>query len=112
VRRSLASGWSLLTTLWGFPCCVSFPCVHAVATTPAQRPGVLFALLQSGADALDPNQIKAYLSHGFGRYCNVRIYRTIGKSGLTFVGFKSDTDGARWLLDRLADFEHNALFEP
>ena len=29
-----------LTTLWGFPCCVRFPCVHAVATTPAQRLGV------------------------------------------------------------------------
>src|SRR6202140_64835 len=43
--RSRASGWSLLTTLWGFPCCVRFPCVHAVATTPAQRLGVLFALL-------------------------------------------------------------------
>ena len=26
-----------LTTPWGFPCCVRFPCVHAVATTPAQR---------------------------------------------------------------------------
>src|SRR5712691_8291470 len=29
-------------TPWGFPCCVRFPCVHAVATTPAQRLGVLF----------------------------------------------------------------------
>src|ERR1700681_4133272 len=38
---SRASGWSSLTTLWGFPCCVRFPCVHAVATTPAQRLGVL-----------------------------------------------------------------------
>src|SRR4030095_4350998 len=28
------------TTSWGFPCCVRFPCVHAVATTPAQRLGV------------------------------------------------------------------------
>jgi len=27
-------------TPWGFPCCVRFPCVHAVATTPAQRLGV------------------------------------------------------------------------
>src|SRR5271165_386399 len=26
-------------TLWGFPCCVRFPCVHAAATTPAQRLG-------------------------------------------------------------------------
>ena len=30
-----------LTTPWGFPCCVRFPCVHAVATTPAQRLGVV-----------------------------------------------------------------------
>ena len=38
---SRASGWSSLTTPRGFPCCVRFPCVHAVATTPAQRLGVL-----------------------------------------------------------------------
>src|SRR5712664_1953361 len=37
---SRASGWSSLTTPWGLPCCVRFPCVHAVATTPAQRLGV------------------------------------------------------------------------
>src|SRR5258705_13362880 len=30
-----------MTTPWGFPCFVRFPCVHAVATTPAQRLGVL-----------------------------------------------------------------------
>jgi hypothetical protein len=34
---SRASGWSSLTTPWGLSCCVRFPCVHAVATTPAQR---------------------------------------------------------------------------
>src|SRR6202049_5026782 len=39
---SRASGWSSLTTPWGLPCCVRFPCVHAVATAPAQRLGVLF----------------------------------------------------------------------
>src|SRR6516225_2091789 len=38
---SRASGWSTLTTSWGLPCCVRFPCVHAVATTPAQRLGGL-----------------------------------------------------------------------
>src|ERR1700756_1742939 len=38
---SRASGWSSLTAPWGLPCCVRFPCVHAVATTPAQRLGVL-----------------------------------------------------------------------
>src|SRR5580693_2217234 len=36
---SRASGWSSLTTPWGLPCCARFPCVHAVATTPAQRRG-------------------------------------------------------------------------
>jgi len=36
---SRASGWSSLTTPWGLPCCVRFPCVHAVATIPAQRLG-------------------------------------------------------------------------
>jgi hypothetical protein len=40
---SRASSWSSLTTPWGLPCCVRFPCVHAVATTPAQRLGVSFA---------------------------------------------------------------------
>src|SRR5262249_3777095 len=30
-----------LTTPWGSPCCVRFHCVHAVATTPAQRLGVI-----------------------------------------------------------------------
>jgi hypothetical protein len=34
-----ATGWSSLTTSWGFPCCVRFPCVHAVATTPVQQTG-------------------------------------------------------------------------
>src|SRR3974390_2119205 len=40
---SRASGWSSLTTPWGLPCCVRFPCVHAVATAPAQRLGGSFA---------------------------------------------------------------------
>src|SRR5213593_3043401 len=45
LRHPRAPGLSLtgfrlvidLTTLWGFPCCARFPCVHAVATTPARR---------------------------------------------------------------------------
>src|SRR6266851_1840008 len=37
---SRASGWSSLPTPWGLPCCVRFPCAHAVANTPAQRLGV------------------------------------------------------------------------
>ena len=31
------SGWSSPTTPRGFPCCARSPCVHAAATTPAQR---------------------------------------------------------------------------
>ena len=37
---SRASGWSSLTTHWGFPCCAHSPCVHAVATAPAQQLGL------------------------------------------------------------------------
>ncbi len=45
---SRAAGWSSQpTTPRGFPCCVRFPCVHAVATTPAQRLGACFALFPS-----------------------------------------------------------------
>ena len=42
---SRASGCSSLITHRGFPCCVRFPCVHAAATTPVQRLGVLIAHL-------------------------------------------------------------------
>jgi hypothetical protein len=66
---------------------------------------------ESEADARDTHQIKWLLSHAVERYCNVRIYRNRSKAGLTFAGFKSDIDFARWLLDHLADFVHDALFE-
>jgi hypothetical protein len=36
-----------LTTPWGLPCCVRFPCVHAVATTPARRLGASSARFPS-----------------------------------------------------------------
>src|SRR5260370_7935895 len=42
---SRASGWSSLTTPWGFPCFVRFPCVHAAANTPVYQRGVTFAQL-------------------------------------------------------------------
>jgi hypothetical protein len=53
-RPSRASGWSSLTTPRGFPCRVRFPCVHAVATTPAQRPGLL---LRSFTQPCQPSPI-------------------------------------------------------
>jgi hypothetical protein len=66
---------------------------------------------ESEADARDTHKIKWRLCGGVERYCNVRIYRDHSKAGLTFVGFKSDIDFATWLLDHLADFVHDALFE-
>lgn len=51
LRHPAAPGPSLTSvrliipiTRRGFPCCVRFPCVHAVATTPARRRGSSFAL--------------------------------------------------------------------
>jgi hypothetical protein len=66
---------------------------------------------ESEADSRDTHQIKWRLSNAIERYCNVRIYRDSSKAGLTFVGFKSDIDNAKWLLDHLADFVHDKLFE-
>ena len=42
---SRAFGWSSLTTPWGFPCYVCFPCVHAAANAPVQQLGAFFAQL-------------------------------------------------------------------
>src|SRR5260370_26230325 len=67
VPRSRASGWSLLTTLWGFPCCVRFPCVHAVATTPAQRLGVLFALLHPAVSSFPERVVGSACALSFSR---------------------------------------------
>lgn len=44
-RPSLAGfSLSIAAHVLGFPCCVRFPCLHAVANTPAQRLGYLLAL--------------------------------------------------------------------
>jgi hypothetical protein len=66
---------------------------------------------ESEADARDTHKIKWQLARGVERYCSVRIFRDSSKAGLTFVGFRSDVDFATWLLDHLADFVHEALFE-
>jgi hypothetical protein len=66
---------------------------------------------ESEADGRDTHNIKGHLGRAVGRYCSVRIYRDRSKAGLTFAGFKSDIDFAKWLLDHLADFVHQALFE-
>ena len=59
-RRPVPRGFQLvvaLTTPWGFPCCVRFPCVHAAATTPAQRPGVLVPLIHPAVSAFPENPV-------------------------------------------------------
>jgi hypothetical protein len=66
---------------------------------------------ESEADARDTHGIKWRLGLSVARYCNVEIYRDSSKAGLTLVGFRSDIDLARWLLDHLSDFVHDALFE-
>src|SRR5258705_12241510 len=64
---SRASGWSSLTTLWGFPCCVRFPCVHAVATTPAQRLGVLLRSLHPAVSAFPERVVGSACASSFSR---------------------------------------------
>ena len=64
---SRASGWSSLTSPWGFPCCVRFPCVHAVATTPAQRLGVLLRSLHLAVSAFPERVIGSACASSFSR---------------------------------------------
>ena len=45
LRHAYALARASLITHWGFPCCVRFPCVHAAASTPVQRLGVILARL-------------------------------------------------------------------
>src|SRR5260370_31971360 len=62
-----ASGWSSLTTFWGFPCCARFPCVHAVATTPAQRLGVLLRSLHPAVSAFPERVVGSACALSFSR---------------------------------------------
>src|SRR5215211_3322235 len=63
---SRASGWSSLATPRGFPCCVRFPCVHAAATTPAQRLGV-FLLTHPAVSALPESVVGSACALSFSR---------------------------------------------
>src|SRR5712691_9479875 len=56
-----------LTTPWGFPCCVRFPCVHAAATTPAQRLGVLFSLSHPAVSAFPERVVGLACASSFSR---------------------------------------------
>jgi hypothetical protein len=64
---SRASGWSSPTTPWGFPCFVRFPCVHAAATTPAQRLGVLLRSLHPAVSAFPERVIGSACALSFSR---------------------------------------------
>jgi hypothetical protein len=64
---SRASGWSSLTTPWGFPCFVRFPCVHAVATTPAQRLGVLLRSLHPDVSVFPDRVVGSTCASSFSR---------------------------------------------
>jgi hypothetical protein len=74
-----------------------------------QEKATLYA--EGEEDARDTHKIKWQLCYGVGVFCNVQIFRTGAKGGLSFVGLQSDIDFAKWLLDHLADFVHDALFE-
>src|SRR4029077_16174633 len=68
LRHPKAPGLSLtgfrlvidLTTLWGFPCCVRFPCVHAVAAPLAQLRGVLLRSLHPAVSAF-PERVVGFI---------------------------------------------------
>src|SRR6267143_97857 len=75
LRHPKAPGLSLagfqlvvaLTTPWGFPCCVRFPCVHAVATTPAQRLGVPVSLIHPDVSAFPERVVGSACASSFSR---------------------------------------------
>jgi hypothetical protein len=64
---SRASSWSSLTTPRGFPCCVHFPCVHAVANTPAQRLSVLLCSLHPAVSAFPEMAVGSACASSFSR---------------------------------------------
>src|SRR5580692_3805611 len=55
------------TTPWGFPCCVRFPCVHAVATTPAQRLGGLLRSFTPAVSAFPERVVGSACASSFSR---------------------------------------------
>jgi hypothetical protein len=64
---SRASGWSSLTTSRGLPRYVRFPCVHAVATTPAQRLSGPTSLIHSAVSAFPERVVGSARASSFSR---------------------------------------------
>src|SRR5260370_1146557 len=66
--RQRESGATTLITQWGFPCCVGFLCVHAAATTPVQRTGVLLAQTCPAVSAFPDSTIGSACTSTFSRF--------------------------------------------
>jgi hypothetical protein len=62
-------------------------------------------------DLKDPHKIKWRLTYGIAQFCGVQIFRSRHETGLKCIGMPSDVQFAMWLLDNLADFIFNALYE-
>src|SRR5262249_41095768 len=63
------------------------------------------------SDEADPHNLKWELSSGVRQFCGVQIYRHRSEPGLKYIGAPSDVELARFLLESLANFIHNELFE-
>jgi hypothetical protein len=61
-------------------------------------------------DTLDPHRLKWQLSEGIQPFCNVLIYHSRKKNGLSVIGLRSDVDYALYLLDHLSDFIIRQLY--
>jgi hypothetical protein len=66
-RPSRVPGWSSPTTPRGFPCCVCIPCVHAVATTPAQRRAALLCSVRSVVSTFPERVVGSACASAFSR---------------------------------------------
>jgi len=62
-------------------------------------------------DLKDPHKIKRRLTYGIAQFCGVQICRSRHETGFRCIGMPSDVQFAMWLLDNLADFVFNALYE-
>jgi hypothetical protein len=85
---------------------------HDIADEELQLAKDEAAILHSDPpDLNDPHKIKWRLTYGVRTFCGVEIYRSRGETGLRCIGAPSDVQFAMWLLDHLADFVFNQLYE-
>ena len=84
------------TTPWGLPCCVRFPCVHAVATTPAQRLGGWFR----GSPA-----VSAFPERVVGSACALSFSR-LARRSLTLRPAHAHGHQVATAIQRLQTFRH------